>query len=92
MKLIIIAAIILVINLPFGYWRGGQRKYSLKWIIAIHIPVPIIILIRIYSEVGFAWYTYPIFVAAFFAGQMVGAPPARRHAAPEPAGSHPASA
>ena len=73
MKLIIIAAIILVINLPFGYWRGGQRKYSLKWIIAIHIPVPIIILIRIYSEVGFAWYTYPIFVAAFFAGQMVGA-------------------
>ena len=73
MYLFFVSLIVFIINLPFGYWRGGQKKYSLKWFLAIHIPVPIIILIRIYSDVGFDWYTYPLFVGAFFLGQLVGA-------------------
>lgn len=73
MKLSLLSLLVLIINLPFGYWRGGQKKFSLKWFLAIHIPVPFVILIRIYSDIGFAWYTYPIFVAAFFLGQFAGA-------------------
>ena len=49
-----------------------MRKFSLQWALAIHIPVPIIIVLRIYSGLGFAWYTYVFMVAAFFLGQKLG--------------------
>ena len=72
MYLLIISVLIFIINLPFGYWRGSVKKYSLRWFLAIHIPVPIIVLIRIYSGIGFDWYTYPVFITAFFLGQLAG--------------------
>ena len=64
--------LIFVLNLPFGYLRGGQRKFSFMWFLYIHLPVPLVILVRILSHIGFALYTYPLFVAAFFMGQMTG--------------------
>ncbi len=65
--------LILVLNIPFGYWRFHVRKFSLQWILAVHIPVPIIILLRVFTSVGFAWYTYLFTVTAFFLGQQIGA-------------------
>lgn len=73
MVLILVFALIFIINLPFGFWRENQKRFSLKWFLAIHIPVPIIIAIRIYSGIGFDWYTYPVFIASFFLGQLAGA-------------------
>lgn len=61
-----------VLNIPFGYWRANVKKFSLQWILAVHIPVPIIIAMRIFSNLGFAWYTYVFIVAAFFLGQKYG--------------------
>jgi hypothetical protein len=72
MNIFLISILILIINIPFGYWRGGQKKYSLKWFLAIHIPIPFIILLRIYSGVGFEWCTYPYMITAFFFGQLAG--------------------
>lgn len=72
LKLFLLTLIIFVINLPFGYWRAGVKKFSLKWFLYIHLPIPIIVLLRIYSDIGFALYTYPLFVGAFFLGQFVG--------------------
>jgi len=72
MELLIIAIIIFLMNVPFGYWRANVRKFSLQWALAIHIPVPFVILLRIYSNLGFAWQTYPVLVGAFFGGQFVG--------------------
>lgn len=63
---------VLLINIPFGYWRSNVEKYSLQWVLAIHIPVPFIIIFRIMSQIGFHWSTYVFFVAAFFLGQMSG--------------------
>jgi hypothetical protein len=71
-KLLVLTLVIFIINLPFGYLRGNVRKFSFKWFLYIHLPVPLIILLRIYSEVGFAFYTYPLFIGAFFMGQFVG--------------------
>ena len=71
-KLLILALLIFVINLPFGFLRSNEKKYSFKWFLYIHLPIPFIILLRIYSDIGFAFYTYPIFVTAFIMGQMVG--------------------
>ncbi len=72
MNLLLITLSVFVLNIPFGYWRANVKKFSLQWALAIHIPVPFIILLRIYSNIGFAFYTYPILVGAFFLGQIGG--------------------
>lgn len=73
MDIFLLSILTLIINVPFGYWRSGQRKFSLKWFLAIHIPIPFIILLRVYSGFGFEWCTYPYLITAFFFGQMAGA-------------------
>ncbi len=72
LKLSIITILIFIFNIPFGYWRENVKKFSFQWALAIHIPVPFIIITRIYADVGFAWYTYVLFVGAFFSGQKLG--------------------
>jgi phosphatidylserine synthase len=59
-----------ILNIPFGYWRGRTRKFSLNWMLAIHLPVPIIFLVRVW--VGAPLFLIPIFVLAFFLGQLSG--------------------
>ncbi|MCB0649857.1 MAG: hypothetical protein KDC85_01125 [Saprospiraceae bacterium] len=72
-KLIIISMLVFMLNIPFGYWRANVRKFSFQWVLAIHLPVPVIIAMRIFSGLGFAWYTYVFMVLAFFMGQKLGA-------------------
>lgn len=64
---------VVLVNLPFGYWRAGVRKFSPAWFLAVHAPVPIVVLIRHAAGLEFRWATLPVFVAAFFAGQSLGA-------------------
>lgn len=73
LKLLIISLIVLVLNIPFGYWRANVSRFSLQWFLAIHIPVVFVIALRLLSHLGFAWYTYLILVTAFFLGQKLGA-------------------
>lgn len=73
MKILLVAIAVFLFNLPFGYWRSKVKKFSLQWFLAIHLPVPFVILLRIYSNIGFELYTYPIIVGAFFLGQFIGA-------------------
>ena len=40
--------------------------------LAIHVPVPFVILLRIYGGIGFELYTYFFLVSAFFLGQYSG--------------------
>ncbi|MFQ5448325.1 MAG: hypothetical protein ACE5FF_15475 [Saprospiraceae bacterium] len=72
-KLFIVSLVVFVLNIPFGYWRANVRKFSFQWILAIHLPVPVIIAIRIFSGIGFAWFTYVFLVLSFFLGQKFGA-------------------
>jgi hypothetical protein len=72
MRLILIASVVYVLNIPFGYWRENVRKFSLQWALSIHVPIPIIVIIRIYSGIGFKFITYPILVGAFILGQLTG--------------------
>lgn len=71
-KLVIISLIVFVLNIPFGYWRANVRRFSLQWFMAIHIPVPFIVGLRLLSGIGFAWYTYLFLVLGFFLGQQFG--------------------
>jgi len=72
MRLAIISLMVFLINIPFGYWRANVNRYSWQWVLAIHIPVPVIVFLRIYYQIGFGWYTYVFLVAAFFLGQQLG--------------------
>jgi hypothetical protein len=72
MNIFLVIIFVLLLNLPFGYWRANVKKYGLQWAMAIHIPVPFIIAARIFSDIGFELYTYPILVGAFFSGQLLG--------------------
>jgi hypothetical protein len=73
MRLALIALAVFLLNLPFGYWRAGTRKFSWQWALAIHLPVPFVILLRVYSGLGWQWSTFPVMIGAFFLGQFAGA-------------------
>jgi len=68
-----IALLIFAMNLPFGAWRAGLRKLSPAWFVAIHLPVLLAILMRLAMGVPFRLVTLPLYVAAFFFGQLAGA-------------------
>jgi hypothetical protein len=72
MKLALISAVVLLLNLPFGYWRAGARRFSLGWFLAVHVPVPFVIGLRLVSGIGWHMVTFPILMGAFFGGQLLG--------------------
>ena len=72
-KLIIITILVFVLNIPFGYWRANVKMFSTQWFMAIHIPVPFIVALRILSGIGFGWQTYLFLAGSFFLGQKLGA-------------------
>ena len=63
---------VVVLNLPFGYWRAGVRRFSLPWFLAVHLPVPLVVAARFLAGLGWHFVTYPVLVGAFFAGQFLG--------------------
>ncbi len=67
-----VACATLVLNLPFGFWRAGVRKFSPAWFLAVHAPVPLIVVMRIAAGVGWRLSTFPVLVGAFFGGQLLG--------------------
>jgi len=68
----LVGAIVFLLNLPFGYWRAHVRKFSTQWVLAIHLPVPMVVACRIYSGLGWHLVTFPVMIGAFFLGQFVG--------------------
>jgi hypothetical protein len=72
-KLLLVATLVFLLNLPFGYWRAATRKFSWQWVLAIHLPVPLVIALRIYSGLGWQLISFPLLVGAFFLGQWCGA-------------------
>lgn len=61
-----------LINLPFGYWRGGLKKLSFWWFIAIHAPVPLVVITRKLFDIQLSWTLIPFLFGSFFLGQFSG--------------------
>ena len=72
MNLVSVASLVALLNLPFGYWRGNEQKLSKRWFLAIHMPVPFVIALRVFSGLGWHFITFPIMIGAFFGGQFAG--------------------
>lgn len=67
-----LAAIIFLLNLPFGYWRANVNMFSGQWFLSVHIPIPVIIALRIFSGIGWHLIAIPATVGAFILGQLMG--------------------
>jgi hypothetical protein len=67
-----VAGLVLLLNLPFGYWRSGCKRFSLPWFLAVHASVPLIVGLRLLSGIGWRLATLPLFVGAYAAGQFLG--------------------
>jgi len=69
------AVIVFFLAFPFGFWRAKSRFKSRNWMLAIHIPVVFIILLRIYNKVhfhtGFSWTSVVYNVIAFMSAQYL---------------------
>lgn len=73
MPLALFALFVFVINIPFGWWRQGVRKFSPQWFVAVHAAVPMIIAVRLLAGYAWHWSQVPVLVAAYFGGQWLGA-------------------
>ncbi len=72
MKDLLFIGFIILLNIPFGYWRYGVKKFSFPWVLAIHIPVLIIIASRYFFDIPYHLLILPLNVGAFFLGQFLG--------------------
>lgn len=60
----------LLINIPFGYWREGCLKFSLKWFFWIHASIPLLIYLRLTWHISALVIPVSIFWAVV--GQIIG--------------------
>jgi len=67
---LILFAFTLLMNLPFGYKRAKTKKYSLRWFLYIHVPIPFIFIARTLSHIELMYI--PVFVLAALIGQILG--------------------
>ena len=67
-----VATLVLLANLPFGYWRASCRKFSFAWFAAIHVPILLAIALRLLLGVAFRFSTFQLFVLVCIGGQFLG--------------------
>lgn len=60
----------LTISVPCGYARQYFSKYSIMWWILIHLPIPLIVWLRI--KAGLNWHFIPLTLFGSVAGQLLG--------------------
>jgi hypothetical protein len=80
MRMGILVAVVLV-TLPFGFYRAYTRRLSLRWFLAIHLPVPLVFLARVEAHLSYTFipFTCLAFAAAQFLGCRAGRWWIRRH-------------
>jgi hypothetical protein len=66
-----VIAAVFALTLPFGIYRSFTRRLSWQWLLAIHLPIPFVFLVR--YEAGLSWSFLPFSCAAFAAAQFAGA-------------------
>jgi len=68
--ILLLCAFTVLVNLPFGYARAKAKRYSLRWFLYIHLPIPLIFIARTFSHIEFKYI--PVLVLAAITGQILG--------------------
>lgn len=76
LKLLLVAAVCLLVNIPMGRMRERSRKFSWQWIAWIHASIPFIIALRIWLQLP--WIAIPLNIAAAVLGQLLGGLPEKK--------------
>jgi hypothetical protein len=73
-KVAIVLVIVLLVTLPFGFYRAYTRKLSVRWFAAIHVPVVFVFLARFVAHLPYYYIpaTCTAFAIAQFAGGRIG--------------------
>ena len=71
MHLFFLCLLYVLINLPFGYLRGGVPKRSALWFLYIHLPIPFLVLLRIFVF-KVSWHYLPLLIGCYALGQWAG--------------------
>jgi len=70
-RIVVVLAIVFFVTFPFGFYRAYTRRWSFRWFLAIHLPVPLVFLARFESHLSYAFI--PFTCLAFAAAQFLGA-------------------
>ncbi len=65
-----------ILNFPFGMLRVKTRKYSLNWLLCIHLPVVPVVFLRMIT--GFNYKVIPFTLIFSVLGQLLGVRTGRR--------------
>ena len=71
MKVLVLGFLYFLVNLPFGYLRAGVPKKSPKWFLYIHLPIPLVVCLRIFVF-KVTWKWMPFLVLCYALGQWLG--------------------
>jgi hypothetical protein len=66
----VVLAIVVLVTVPFGFYRAYTRKLSLRWFLAIHVPVVFVFLARFEAHLSYIFI--PLTVLTFTAAQFLG--------------------
>ncbi|CAJ1930952.1 unnamed protein product [Sphenostylis stenocarpa] len=69
-KMLVIAALGMAVNVPFGMWKEHTKKFSLSWFAAVHAAVPFITMLR--KSVVMPKSAMALTIAASILGQVIG--------------------
>jgi len=70
-KVLFVTLLSVLLNIPFGNLRSKVGKFSKKWFLYIHLPIPFIALPRIF--LGVSVYFIPLLLIGSIIGQIIGA-------------------
>lgn len=69
-KLLALNIFVGFLNIPFGWYRHSTKKFSLGWILSIHLPIPLVFVLR--RALGLGLWAIPFLVLFDILGQIGG--------------------
>ena len=69
-RIVAVLVAVVLVTLPFGFYRAYTRKMSARWFLAIHVPVVFVVVARVSAHLPYTFI--PFTCAAFASAQFLG--------------------